>query len=955
MATEIRTGIRLDGDASGMKAAFADGEKAVKQLNKDIDAAAKGSGFLGQEMSGAAKSALALGAAVAGWQVGRTIIAVADDMQVLQSRLKLVTSSASEQAFVQQRLFAIAQQSRVSYTELGATYAQIARATSELGISQSRLLGVTQTIGQAMAISGGSAQAMQAALTQLSQGLASGTLRGEELNSILEQTPRLAQAIAEGMGVSMGQLRALGAEGKITAQTVIESLERAAPTLAREFATVTPTVSQAFTTLKNSSADFIDQLDRATGTSKAASDGITTVARAVKAVADSIVDNQKAWNIISGVLGGAAAAGALAISLGGIGAALGRIAGLVAAHPVLAAIIGGGAVAGAVGAAQDSYNASRAGAQTNVDNLQARLAEIEVLMQRGAGASDAAKLQANRARLLKRLEAAQERLDAFDREPEGARESFRAAEARDRRNVESSAAFPGAKPLEEVRKYAKLAIDIQREAYDQSVEIAKSYQRQMYLVDNDDAREALAKEMNQLLIQVDRDAKDKLKSLAEKGASDAKALAEAQFAQRKASAELIASVDRYALADQQRSNEQFYRLGLVDIEQYHQRKADLATQDLDISARLVQAELEQARALERSARRAADKAQATARVLGLEKQLVELAAQRLAAAEAPGNERDVRERQRETDLQDQTSRERMANTAAGYGLATQLEDDTRRLRLSGIADPTARARAQLDADLQRRREQIASIFNDDARERASDSFNAYVVARNDELAERLKPGWQKMVEAWSDSNRQMRETHATLMEGILKQGEDMWVKLAQTGKLSSREMVNFIIGEMARLTYRQSIAGPLSGALNGLLGGAMSWLFGGGDDGSYNTLEANRLARRASGGSYGPGLVLRGEGGPELSWENSGGYVFNAAETRDILAGAAGGGASVTVNVINQAGAAVEVQQRQTSAGLTLDVVIGQIEEAMADRVAAGQGSLARAVEGRYGLNPALA
>ena len=163
MATEIRTGIRLDGDASGMKAAFADGEKAVKQLNKDIVAAAKGSGFLGQEMSGAAKSALALGAAVAGWQLGRTIIAVADDMQVLQSRLKLVTSSASEQAFVQQRLFAIAQQSRVSYTELGATYAQIARATSELGISQSRLLGVTQTIGQAMAISGGSAQAMQTA------------------------------------------------------------------------------------------------------------------------------------------------------------------------------------------------------------------------------------------------------------------------------------------------------------------------------------------------------------------------------------------------------------------------------------------------------------------------------------------------------------------------------------------------------------------------------------------------------------------------------------------------------------------------------------------------------------------------------------------------------------------------------------------------------------------------
>jgi tape measure domain-containing protein len=70
---------------------------------------------------------------------------------------------------------------------------------------------------------------MGAALTQLSQGLASGTLRGEELNSVMEQTPRLAQALAQGMGVSIGQLRAMGAEGRITSLAVIEATAASVP------------------------------------------------------------------------------------------------------------------------------------------------------------------------------------------------------------------------------------------------------------------------------------------------------------------------------------------------------------------------------------------------------------------------------------------------------------------------------------------------------------------------------------------------------------------------------------------------------------------------------------------------------------------------------------------------------------------------------------------------------
>ncbi|MBV5333463.1 tape measure protein, partial [bacterium] len=100
----------------------------------------------------------------------------------LQTQLRLSSSSAAEASKAYSALFDIAQQGRVSFTELGTTYAAIARSGKELGISQSRLLDVTQSISQAMTIGGGSAASMQAALVQLGQGLSSGTLRGEELN-----------------------------------------------------------------------------------------------------------------------------------------------------------------------------------------------------------------------------------------------------------------------------------------------------------------------------------------------------------------------------------------------------------------------------------------------------------------------------------------------------------------------------------------------------------------------------------------------------------------------------------------------------------------------------------------------------------------------------------------------------------------------------------------------------
>lgn len=214
-------------------------------------------------------------------QLGRQFVEMADRAKTVENRLKLVTESSTELAQVQSDLFRLAQSSNASFEGTVELYARLARATSELGISQSRLLSVTETINQAIAVSGASSQEAQAALIQLSQGLAAGALRGEELNSVMEQTPRLAQAIAAGMGITIGQLREMGKEGRLTAGAVIQALESQADVISREYGQMEMTVGQAMQRLSNSVLKAIGSVDQASGFSHRLAQAIDAVSRAV--------------------------------------------------------------------------------------------------------------------------------------------------------------------------------------------------------------------------------------------------------------------------------------------------------------------------------------------------------------------------------------------------------------------------------------------------------------------------------------------------------------------------------------------------------------------------------------------------------------------------------------------------------------------------------------------------
>lgn len=209
------------------------------------------------------------------------IAAAAEQYANLTNRLRLVTEGADQLAYAQQSVYEIAQNSRQPLETTAQVYQRIAQNGKQLGLSMSEVASVTETVTKAVSISGSTAQAADAAMVQFGQALASGTLRGEELNSIMEQTPALAQAIARGLGVTIGQLRALGAEGKLTSEAVVTALQNQKDQVDQLSASLNMTVSQAMTAFNNSLVATVGRLDEATGASRALANGIASLASAM--------------------------------------------------------------------------------------------------------------------------------------------------------------------------------------------------------------------------------------------------------------------------------------------------------------------------------------------------------------------------------------------------------------------------------------------------------------------------------------------------------------------------------------------------------------------------------------------------------------------------------------------------------------------------------------------------
>nr|DAT21517.1 MAG TPA: tail length tape measure protein [Caudoviricetes sp.] len=195
----------------------------------------------------------------------RMLMSMADDWSSVEGRVSLTTKSVEEQKYVMDELFKSAQRNRQEFTATADLFQKVARNKDDLGLSTDQTLQLTDVIGKSMVIGGGDAGAQQAALLQLGQALSSGTLRGDELNSILEQSPRLAQAIADAFGVPVGKLREMGKEGRLTSKELAQGLLKQADKLNEEFERMPKTFSGSFTIIRNKIGQVIHGLNKASG------------------------------------------------------------------------------------------------------------------------------------------------------------------------------------------------------------------------------------------------------------------------------------------------------------------------------------------------------------------------------------------------------------------------------------------------------------------------------------------------------------------------------------------------------------------------------------------------------------------------------------------------------------------------------------------------------------------
>ncbi|WP_370579813.1 tape measure protein [Snodgrassella alvi] len=195
---------------------------------------------------------------------------MADEWTTVNNRLKLVVNSTAELQQVRSQLMASANNTGQAIGTVAELYNKLAMSQAQTGISGSKLLKLTDTINKSMVIGGGAAESQAAALVQLSQAFASGTLRGEELNSVLEQAPGLAQTLAKGLGVTVGQLRSLAAAGKLTSDAVANAILKQADNVNAQFAKMDKTIGQSATVLKNKVMAFTGALNETTGASRKA-------------------------------------------------------------------------------------------------------------------------------------------------------------------------------------------------------------------------------------------------------------------------------------------------------------------------------------------------------------------------------------------------------------------------------------------------------------------------------------------------------------------------------------------------------------------------------------------------------------------------------------------------------------------------------------------------------------
>ena len=288
---QMGAGIRDMGAAS--QSAGAAGSQVTNSMRAQQQAAAGLRSELGQ-LPGMLRSIAGLMGVAFGV---REIAQASEAWAGITNRLRLVAEGNEELAQAQAEVFEIAQGSRQPLEATAELYQRVATNADALKLSGDGVVSVVDTIAKSLAVSGASSAAAAGALGQLGQVFASGAAQGEEMNSILDGAPALAKAIADGLGVAVGDLKGLTQEGKLTADVIVQALQRQGAAIDEQFGRMEATGGQAMTVLGNSFVRLVGQLDQATGAGTAFGDMIIGLSEWIDsgALAEGMIDSLTIW------------------------------------------------------------------------------------------------------------------------------------------------------------------------------------------------------------------------------------------------------------------------------------------------------------------------------------------------------------------------------------------------------------------------------------------------------------------------------------------------------------------------------------------------------------------------------------------------------------------------------------------------------------------------------------
>lgn len=260
---------------------------------------------------GFASAGRAAAAATAAFATGK-LVQIADEWNSVNARLKQASSSADDFAASQRQLMEISQRTGTAFSDNANLFSRAAASMREYGYSSDEVLKITEAVSTGLKLSGANTQEASSVITQFSQALAQGVLRGEEFNAVNEAGDRVIRALAAGMGVARKDLKSMADQGQLTIDKVVPALMSQLGSLQGEFASMPQTVSGALQKVTNSFMAWVGGVNQATGATDALSGGLNGVAQtldsftssAVSGALNDVADNMSTITTVAGALVG---------------------------------------------------------------------------------------------------------------------------------------------------------------------------------------------------------------------------------------------------------------------------------------------------------------------------------------------------------------------------------------------------------------------------------------------------------------------------------------------------------------------------------------------------------------------------------------------------------------------------------------------------------------------------